>query len=145
MLWMKRIRPLEHVAYITHSRTKWGKRWIWQQPLTILSGSTKCGAIQKAEFYTSAVDARRIAEALCSASLARTRTLDLKIGLETLLDFLSKLVPYDSACVILLRDETHLVVRDARGRQRGSDPQKGLFRTVDARTSSLLQELPTTG
>ena len=61
---------------------------------------------------------RVLAETLGDAAAALTRTLDLDTALETLLDTLRQLVPYDSASVMLLEDATHLVVRAGRGFER---------------------------
>ena len=61
---------------------------------------------------------RVLADTLREAGAALTRTLDLDDALETLLDTLRQLVPYDSACVMLLEDATHLAIRAERGFER---------------------------
>jgi PAS domain S-box-containing protein len=63
----------------------------------------------------------QVAESLLVARLALTRTLDLDTILETLLDHLGELVPYDSATIFLLEGSTHLVARAARGYDRWLD------------------------
>ena len=67
-------------------------------------------AIQNAELYAAALRARQVAETLSSASLALTRTLDLNVVIDTLLDYLGQLVSYDSASVLMTQDQTHLLV-----------------------------------
>jgi len=61
---------------------------------------------------------RRTTECFQAAGLALTRTFDLDTILESLLDYLRRLVPYDSATIFLLEQETHLVARAARGYER---------------------------
>ena len=51
---------------------------------------------------------------LQAAPLALTQSLDLEKVLETLLDYLAQLVPYDSASVMLLQSDK-LVIRAAKG------------------------------
>lgn len=58
---------------------------------------------------------RRIAQAISAANLALTHHLDLAAVLDTLLDNLLLLVPYDSAVVFLLEDETILRPYAMRG------------------------------
>jgi PAS domain S-box-containing protein len=67
---------------------------------------------------------RRIADTLQAASLALTKTFDLDSILETLLDYLGDLVPYDSATILLLERDSHLVARAARGYERWIDPEQ---------------------
>jgi signal transduction histidine kinase len=64
---------------------------------------------------------RHLAETLQAASLALTRTLDLDSVLETLLNHLAQLVPYDSASVMLLESESRMVVRAVHGFERWTD------------------------
>src|SRR2546426_7022479 len=55
------------------------------------------------------------AEVVCDAHLALTQDLGLETVLETLLDYLRKLVPYDSACVMLAERDSRFVVSAMRG------------------------------
>jgi PAS domain S-box-containing protein len=79
-----------------------------------------------------------------AASLALTQTLNLDTVIDTLLDHLNPLVPYESAMVILPQDEAHLVVRAARGYERWIDDQVIVGRTVHVRANPYLQALLTT-
>jgi len=72
-------------------------------------------AVENARLYQAEQHARQTAEILRAANLALTQTLDLDVVLETLLDFLARLVPYDSASVLLLEGESRLVIRAIRG------------------------------
>ena len=54
-------------------------------------------AAQNAELYEAERQARHIAETLSAASLALTETLSLDVVMDTLLDHLRQLVPYDGA------------------------------------------------
>jgi len=80
-------------------------------------------AIQNARIYAQAIHAQQITETLRSASVALSQTLDLDVVLNTLLDYVGELVPYDSANIMLLQDETRLSVRAARGYEQWTDPK----------------------
>ena len=66
--------------------------------------------------------AQETAETLRQATLALSASLDLDATLSTLFDFLSALVPYDSATVMLLEGENRLSARAVRGYERFCDP-----------------------
>lgn len=72
-------------------------------------------AIEQAHLYEAERRARQLAETLQDANLALTRSLDLTTVLETLLDFLGRLVPYDSASVLLFDQDGQLANRAIRG------------------------------
>jgi PAS domain S-box-containing protein len=78
-------------------------------------------ATENAQLRDEAGHAREIAGSLQAASLALTKTFDLDSILETLLDYLGDLVPYDSATIFLLEKDSHLVARAARGYERWLD------------------------
>jgi PAS domain S-box-containing protein len=67
------------------------------------------------------------AEILRSATLALTQSLSQELVLERLLDFLSRLVPYDSANVMLLEEGWRLVVQATRGYAEPDKVQGGVF------------------
>jgi PAS domain S-box-containing protein len=66
--------------------------------------------------------ARRVTELLRAANIALTASLDLDAVLDTLLDNLAALVPYDSACVILLQDDNTMAICAQRGYEHYTDP-----------------------
>jgi PAS domain S-box-containing protein len=101
-------------------------------------------AAQNAELYEAELQARQTAETLSTASLALTRTLDLDTVINTLLDYLYSLVPYDSACVLMPRDEGHLVVRAVRGYGGWMDPQELLGTSIDTRDMPHIHTVLTT-
>ena len=57
---------------------------------------------------------REQTEILRDANIALTENLSLEKVLQTLLDFLTKLVPYDSANVMLLSGDSQFVVKALR-------------------------------
>lgn len=59
--------------------------------------------------------ARQTAELLRTANIALTQSLDLQTVLETLLDYLAALLPYDSGSIMLRRGASSLVVQAIRG------------------------------
>jgi len=85
--------------------------------------------------------ARQAAETLRVASLALTQQLELEDVLQVLLDYLSWIVPYDCASVMLLENSQCLVVRAIRSyaTQPAHTPQNGdLYELQD---NPVLQEL----
>lgn len=79
-------------------------------------------AIENARLFDETNRAREITETLRAANIALTQTLDLDTIFETLLDYLQRLIPYDSATIMLLRDETRLEAQAVRGYERWVDP-----------------------
>jgi len=82
---------------------------------------------------------RQIAETLRVANLALTQNLHLDDVLETLLDYLSWLVPYDSASIMLRTGETNLVVRAARNYTSAVTPLTNL--AFKAESNEVLYDL----
>jgi PAS domain S-box-containing protein len=72
-------------------------------------------AINNSRLFAAAQHARQIAETLQAANLALTGTLDLDRVLNTLLDYLQQLVPYDSANVQLRTADGVMQVFASRG------------------------------
>jgi hypothetical protein len=83
---------------------------------------------------------RVLAETLRDASVALTRALDLDVALETLLDTLRPLVPYDSASVMLLEDATHVAIRAERGFELWTAATQ-IGRTFDVETAGALRQV----
>jgi len=80
--------------------------------------------VERQRAYEAEQYARQIAETLRAASQALTRTISMDTVLDTLLDYLGRLVPYDSVTVLLLEDESHLSVRAARGYEAWTEPDQ---------------------
>ena len=72
-------------------------------------------AIQNAQLYEAALRARLVAETLSATSLAVTQSLDLDPMLDTSLEHVHRLVPYDSASILLPQEESVFAVHAARG------------------------------
>ena len=79
------------------------------------SASGVVGKPETEERFRADGEARQVAEILSAANLALTQSFDLKTVLETLLDQLGRLVPYDSASVLLLVGDTRLAIAASRG------------------------------
>ena len=80
-------------------------------------------------------------EILRNANIALTENLSLERVLPTLLDFLSKLVPYDSANVMLRNGDSQFVVSALRHYEEFQDVETARFIAFDARTNPLLQHM----
>jgi PAS domain S-box-containing protein len=99
--------------------------WVrWEMLPWRTSDGAVGGALLLSEVVTERVEllererrSRTIAETLAEANLALTRATDLETVLEALLDHLARLVPYDSANVMLLQEGRQLAVRATRGYQ----------------------------
>ena len=87
------------------------------------------------------METERPDEILQAAPLALTQSLDLDKVLETLLDYLARLVPYDSASVMLLQSDSNMVVRAARGYERWTDPQQIQGTSFNVKTATALNNV----
>lgn len=114
------VRDFEHLAYRKDGR----KIWLSEN---VRSVCDEKGAVLYYEGFTEDITARKHAEqeeeklliterqarlqavVMRDASLAITQDLNLERVLETLLEYLRKLVPYDSANVMLLEDSKFVV------------------------------------
>jgi PAS domain S-box-containing protein len=84
---------------------------------------------------------RQETEILRDANIALTENLSLEKVLETLLEFLSKLVPYDSANVMLRNGDSQFVVSALRRYEEFQYLETPRFIPFDAKTNSILQHL----
>jgi len=80
-------------------------------------------------------------EILRDANIALTENLSLERVLETLLDYLSKLIPYDSANVMLRNGDSEFVVSALRRYKRFQDGEASQFIAFDSRTNTILQRI----
>src|SRR5918912_3220793 len=87
---------------------------------------------------------RQETEILRDANIALTENLSLERVLETLLDFLSKLVPYDSANVMLLNSDSRFTVSALRRYEGFQDIETTRSIVFDANTNPLLQRICST-
>ena len=101
----------------------------------------KTEAPELAELLAREQAIRRETEILRDANVALTQNLSLERVLETLLDFLSKLVPYDSANVMLRNGDSQFIVSVLRSYEVFQDVEKTRFIALDARTNPLLQRI----
>ena len=101
-------------------------------------------AIENARLLEAEQRSRQIAETLRAANLALTQTLDLDAVLETLLDYLGRLVPYDGANVMLLEADSRLALRAVRGYERWTDLEQTRTIILDAQANPIIHALLTT-
>jgi PAS domain S-box-containing protein len=81
-------------------------------------------AIQDARLYDAERHAREVADTLRSATLALTLSLDLDTVLQRVLDNLARLVPYDTASVLLMREDNTMAMRALRGYENWTDAEQ---------------------
>jgi PAS domain S-box-containing protein len=84
---------------------------------------------------------RQETEILRDANIALTENLSLERVLPTLLEFLGKLVPYDSANVMLRNGDSQFVVSALRHYEEFQDVDTTRFIAFDARTNPILQHM----
>jgi len=84
---------------------------------------------------------RQEAEILRDANIALTQNLSLERVLETLLDYLAKLVPYDSANVMLCDTESRFVVSALRRYEGYQNIQDTRAIVLDGQKNSLLRSI----
>ncbi|HIP72490.1 MAG TPA: GAF domain-containing protein, partial [Anaerolineae bacterium] len=92
-------------------------------------------ALHNARLFTAERQHRKQAETLRAAATALAQTLHLDAVLETLLDHLRQLVPYDSASVMLRESETQVAAYVTHGHEKWSDPALARRVVFDARTN----------
>src|SRR6476659_2702700 len=84
---------------------------------------------------------RQETEILRDANIALTENLSLERVLETLLDYLRKLVPYDSANVMLRNGQSQFVVSALRRYEGFQDVQTTRSIAFDANENPLLERI----
>ena len=80
-------------------------------------------------------------EILREANIALTENLSLERVLETLLDYLARLIPYDSANVMLRKGDSQFVVSAFRRYEGYQGGEAARFIAFDAKTNPILQRL----
>lgn len=107
--------------------------------LAPLGGAASIEALRQA--LAAERRARQIAEVLHASHLALSRSLDPEVVTATLLEHMAQLVPYDSACVMLLEGDEVLRVRAARGYERFGNPDLVAALSLKPAEDPLLQPL----
>jgi PAS domain S-box-containing protein len=87
---------------------------------------------------------RQETEILRDANIALTQNLSLERVLETLLDFLARLVPYDSANVMLCNPDWRFVIRALRRYEGYQNIETTRSIVFDGKKNELLQRIYTT-
>ncbi len=101
----------------------------------------KTEAPELAELLAREQAIRRETEILRDANVALTQNLSLEIVLETLLDYLSELVPYDSANVMLRNGDSKFVVSALRCYERYQDVQVTRSIKLDENVNPILRRI----
>ena len=111
------------------------------QERTAELAAANAALVQQAEererAYAAAQYARKVAETTSSANLAIAQTLSFDSVLDTLLDYLKRLVPYDMAAVLLLDAESRLVVHASRASAEWFEPVLARGAIIDTRNDSV--------
>jgi PAS domain S-box-containing protein len=84
---------------------------------------------------------RHETEIVRDANIALTEDLSLERVVETLLDFLTQLIPFDSANVMLRKGDSQFVVCALRRYEAFQDVETARFIALDLKTNPLLQQI----
>ena len=98
-------------------------------------------AVENARLYSAEQQARQLAETLNEVSQALTQSLNFENVMNTLLEFVCRLVPSDRAYIAISEDETSLNLRALRGYESELDPQKALDEAYDILEKPYLLEI----
>jgi PAS domain S-box-containing protein len=105
-------------------------------------GDSLAVAVQHARLYEAERLARETSETLRTANLRLTQSLDLPTVLNTLLDSLARLAPYDYAQVLLIAEESCLTLAAARTPGHTNEHTiAGSAAVLDVRTHPVLAQL----
>jgi GAF domain-containing protein len=96
-------------------------------------------AVENARLFEAEHTARRQAEVLRLATLGLSQSLALDTILASLLDHVRQLVPYDSACIMLLEADVRLVIAQMRGYESRMDAEAMRSLSFVARATPNLQ------
>jgi PAS domain S-box-containing protein len=98
-------------------------------------------ALHNAQLYKAELTARQLAETLSAASLALTQTLNFETVINTLLQFVCRLLPYERAYIAISENESRLKVRAIAGRDPKLDLTQAINISIDAWDIPNLQEV----
>jgi PAS domain S-box-containing protein len=101
----------------------------------------KTDAPESAQLLAREQAIRHETEILRDANIALTEDLSLERVVETLLDFLSQLIPYDSANVMLRKGDSQFVVSALRRYEAFQDGETVRFIALDVKTNPLLRRI----
>jgi PAS domain S-box-containing protein len=101
-------------------------------------------AVENARLYTAEQQARQLAETLNAISQALTQSLNIEKVMNTLLEYVCRLVPTDRAYIAISEDETNLTLHALRGYESEIDSKKALDESYDVLEKPYLQEVIST-
>jgi len=98
-------------------------------------------ALKNARLYETEQRLRQVAEVMSAAGQALTQSLNLDHVLQTLLEYLDRLVTYDSAAIYLAQDQGIFHVYATRGYERFTDPAMVLQHSLDTQTDYYVRDI----
>jgi PAS domain S-box-containing protein len=102
-------------------------------------------SVERKRAYEAEQSARQVAETLTAASQALTQTLEMDTVLNTLLDYLERLIPFESANIALLGDEACLSVRAVRGYESGMEAEEIISQNYNIEQNHQIRDILTSG
>jgi signal transduction histidine kinase len=135
-------QPIGHIAL---SRRTTGRLPDDELALAQQIADSLAVAIHNARLLEAEHQARQRLETLQAANVALTQSLELDAVLESLLDHLAELIPYDSANVMLRTGDDVVSVSAMRGYERWTDPALTRRVTLDVHTNPAIRKMFSNG
>ena len=101
-------------------------------------------AVENVRLFEQEQQQRKFAENLRQVSTVLTQSLDLETVLDTLLEYLEKFVPYDSASVLLLEREEFISIKSIRGYEKWTDVELVQNMEFNAKSVASIWQMLTT-
>lgn len=101
-------------------------------------------AVANARLYAAELQARHLAETLNAASLALTQTLNFETVMNTLLEYVCRLVPANRAYIVISEDETTLTLLAMHGYEHETSPLRALNFSFSLENKPYLQHVIST-
>ncbi len=98
-------------------------------------------AVENARLYAAELQARQLAETLNEVSRALSQTLNFEKVMNTLLDYVCRLVPVDRAYIVICENESTLTIQALRGYEQENNPKYQLKASLDVQDQPYLQEV----
>jgi signal transduction histidine kinase len=98
-------------------------------------------AVENARLYAAELQARQLAETLNEVSRALSQTLNFDKVMNTLLEYICRLVPVDRAYIVICENESTLTIQALRGYEDENNPKYQLKDSLDVLDLPYLHEV----
>ncbi len=109
--------------------------------LKMINQALELEIAERRRAYQAELDAREIAETLSEASWSLAHSLSIDTILNTLLEFIGRLIPFDSANIAIMEGESTIAVRAAHGYETYTGTEKILNLAYEVEDNAKLFNL----